>query len=172
MSPQQLHARLSACDALTAARLLPTDPQRILRALEVFEATGEPLARFQGARQPPLLLPGSWRAVFLAPDRAELYRRIDDRFDRMMDEGAVEEVAALAARSLDPTLPAMRAHGVPGLIAWLAGEITREAAIARGKVDTRHYAKRQFTFARHQLTDFAWAPSAEGAEAMLLGSLR
>lgn len=166
-SPQELHARLAARDPLTASRLRPTDPQRILRALEVLEATGQGLASYQGSRQAPLLAAGSWRAVFLAPERAELYRRIDERFDRMMDEGAVEEVRTLAARELDPALPAMRAHGVPGLIAWLRGETAREAAIARGKADTRHYCKRQLTFARHQLPAFRWAASAEDAAALL-----
>ena len=166
LSPQDIHARLAARDPATASRLRATDPQRNLRALEVFEATGQPLASFQGARQPPLLPPGTWRAVFLAPDRQELYRRIDARFDQMMEQGAVEEVRALAARGLDPALPSMRAHGVPLLIAWLRGEATREAAVARGKADTRHYAKRQHTFARHQLPDFPWAASAEAAAAL------
>ena len=84
-----------------------------------------------------MLAPGEWRAVFLAPDREELYRRIDARFDAMMEAGAIEEVRALAARGLDPALPAMRAHGVPGLIAWLRGGASREEAVARGKLDTR-----------------------------------
>lgn len=168
LAPQALHGLLNAHDPATAARLRPTDPQRILRALEVLEATGRPLADFQGRRQAPILPPGSWRGVFLAPDRQELNRRIDARFDQMMQNGAVEEVEALAARALDPALPAMRAHGVPGLIAWLRGEATREEAVARGQADTRHYAKRQFTFARHQLPDLAWAPDPAAAEAFLL----
>jgi tRNA dimethylallyltransferase len=167
LAAQEIHARLAARDPLTASRLRPTDPQRNLRGLEVFEATGQPLANFQGARQAPLLAPGTWRAVFLAPDRQELYRRIDARFDVMMEAGAVEEVQNLAERGLDPALPAMRAHGVPGLIGWLRGEVSREAAVERGKVDTRHYAKRQFTFARHQLPDFRWAASSDEAAALL-----
>jgi tRNA dimethylallyltransferase len=170
--PAELHAQLTARDPLTAARLRPTDPQRIVRALEVLEATGQPLAAFQGRREAPILPQGSWRGVFLAPDRQELYRRIDARFERMMESGAVEEVAALAARDLDPALPAMRAHGVPGLIAWLRGEATREEAVARGKADTRHYSKRQFTFARHQLAGFRWADSAPAAQAILQEALR
>ena len=170
--PAELHAQLTARDPLTAARLRPTDPQRIVRALEVLEATGQPLAAFQGQREAPILPQGSWRGVFLAPDRQELYRRIDARFERMMESGAVEEVAALAARDLDPALPAMRAHGVPGLIAWLRGEATREEAVARGKADTRHYSKRQFTFARHQLAGFRWADSAPAAQAILQEALR
>ncbi|HEY8578420.1 MAG TPA: tRNA dimethylallyltransferase, partial [Beijerinckiaceae bacterium] len=111
--------------------------------------------------------PGTWRGIFLAPDRAELAARIDARFEAMLEGGAIEEARALMARGLDPALPAMRAHGVPGLIAWLRGASDREAAARRGKADTRHYAKRQFTFARQQLPDFAWvAPGAPAAAAL------
>jgi tRNA dimethylallyltransferase len=74
----------------------------------------------------------------------------------MLTAGALEEVAALAARHLDPLLPAMKAHGVPALIRHLQGEITREAAAVIGRADTRHYAKRQFTWFRHQLPEFEW----------------
>jgi len=165
--PQDLHAQLAACDPLTAARLRPTDPQRILRALEIFAATGRPLAAFQGERQPPPLAPGQWRGLFLDAPRDWLYARIDARFVAMMEQGAVEEVRALMARGLDPALPAMRAHGVPGLIDWLAGRTSREAAVERGQADTRHYAKRQATFARHQLPDFRFTPPPDAAKAAL-----
>lgn len=160
-TPQELHAELSRRDPATAARLRETDPQRILRALEVFEATGRALASFHGSRAPPLLDPAACEAVFLSPDRAELYARINARFDKMIKAGALDEVAALRARRLDPALPAMRAHGVPGLIAFLDGRCSLEEAIARGKADTRHYAKRQFTFARHQLPGFRWLESRD-----------
>jgi tRNA dimethylallyltransferase len=155
-SPQTLHAELAEKDPETAALLRPTDPQRILRALEVFAATGRPLASFQGPRKAPLLDATQCPAFFLAPDRETLYVRIDARFDKMMEAGALDEVARLRDRTLDPALPAMRAHGVPGLIAYLDGRMSLDEAIARGKLDTRHYAKRQFTFARHQLPDFVW----------------
>jgi tRNA dimethylallyltransferase len=105
---------------------------------------------------PPLLPQGQFRALFLSPDRDELYARIDGRFDAMLNAGALEEVAALAARHLDPLLPAMKAHGVPALVRHLKGEITREAAAVIGRADTRHYAKRQFTWFRHQLPEFQW----------------
>jgi tRNA dimethylallyltransferase len=160
-SPQQLHEELAAKDPQTAARLRPTDPQRNLRALEVFAATGKPLASFQGPRSAPLLDAAQCPAFFLAPERETLFARIDARFDRMMEMGALDEVARLRERQLDPALPAMRAHGVPGLIAYLDGPATLDEAIARGKVDTRHYAKRQFTFARHQLPHFTWLSGAE-----------
>ncbi|MBM3578390.1 MAG: tRNA (adenosine(37)-N6)-dimethylallyltransferase MiaA [Alphaproteobacteria bacterium] len=155
-TPQQLHAELAARDPDTAAKLRETDPQRLLRALEIFEATGKPLVSFQGSRSPPILKASECAAFFLAPEREELYARIDARFERMAREGAIEEVAALKARGLDPALPAMRAHGVPHLIAYLDGRLTLDEAILRSKLDTRHYAKRQFTFARHQLPSFKW----------------
>ena len=171
LSAPEMHALLVARDPQTAARLRPSDPQRILRALEIFEATGQPLASFQGARSAPLLAPGSWRGFFLDAPRDWLYPRIDARFEAMMELGAVEEAQALMARGLDPALPSMRAHGIPGLIDWLCGRISREEAIARGQADTRHYARRQFTFARRQLPGFAWiAPeNALSATLALLG---
>lgn len=168
LAPHELHERLAARDPLTAARLRPTDPQRVVRAWEVWEATGRPLLSFQQARRPPVLPPGSYAAVFLAVDRSELNARIAARFRAMVAGGALEEVAALAKRGLDPALPLMRAHGVPALVAHLRGEMALEDAIARGVLDTRRYAKRQWTFARHQLPDFRWVGAAEAA-AHLLG---
>jgi tRNA dimethylallyltransferase len=160
-----LHARLGALDPETAARLRPSDRQRVLRALEVFAATGRPLAVFQGARGAPLLEAGEWAGLFLAPERDTLNAAIDARFDAMIAGGALEEVAALAARKLDSALPVMRAHGVPHLLAHLAGELTLDEVAARGKLDTRQYAKRQFTWARHQMKGFEWAAPSDAAEA-------
>jgi len=94
-------------------------------------------------------------------------KRIDRRFDAMVTLGALEEVRALARRRLDPALPAMRAHGVPWLIRALAGEMTLGEAIERAKADTRHYAKRQFTWFRHQAEGWTWAPPEEGEAAVL-----
>ena len=168
-SPAELHAALAARDPATAARLRATDPQRLLRAWEVLEATGQPLSAFQGARQAPLLAPGAWRGVFLAPEREAVRAAIDARFLTMMENGALEEVAALGARALDPALPAMRAHGAPHLMAHLRGAISLDEAIARGQSDTRAYCKRQFTFARHQLPDFKWTPPDEALDAISAG---
>jgi tRNA dimethylallyltransferase len=161
----ELHAELHAHDPETAARLNPTDRQRILRALEVVAATGRPLASFLGARAAPTLKPGEWAGLYLAPDRAELGQRIDERFGVMVARGALDEVAALAERRLDPALPVMRAHGVPHLIAHLEGRMKLEEAAKRATLDTRHYAKRQFTWARHQLTGFQWVAPEEAVEA-------
>ena len=153
---EALHAELARRDAAAAARLNVRDRTRIARALEVIEATGRPLAEWHAETTPPLLPEGSYRALFIAPEREALYARIDARFDAMLADGALEEVARLAARGLDPLLPAMKAHGVPALIRHLRGEITREEAAMIGKADTRHYAKRQFTWFRHQLPEFDW----------------
>jgi tRNA dimethylallyltransferase len=158
---EALHAELSRRDPVSAERLKPRDRTRIARALEVVEATGRALPDWHRDGLPPLLPPGEFTALFLAPERDQLYARIDARFDAMLAAGALEEVAALAARKLDPLLPAMKAHGVPALIRYLAGEITGEQAAVIGRADTRHYAKRQFTWFRHQLPEFEWvAPEA------------
>jgi tRNA dimethylallyltransferase len=161
----ELHAQLAACDAATAAKLRPSDRQRVLRALEVFAATGQPLASFQGARGAPLLEAGQWAGLFLAPDRETLNGAIDRRFEAMLEAGALEEVAALAARQLDPALPVMRAHGAPHLIAHLRGDLSLAEAASRSTLDTRRYAKRQFTWARHQMPEFAWVAPGEAIEA-------
>ncbi|WP_246725021.1 tRNA (adenosine(37)-N6)-dimethylallyltransferase MiaA [Beijerinckia sp. L45] len=166
-APEELHAELALLDPLGAAKLRPTDPQRIIRALEVFAATGHSLLSFQNTRSVPLLDTAHCPAVFLTMDRAALRARIDRRFDAMMADGALAEVAALAARGLDPALPVMRAHGVPPLLQHLRDGLALDEAIETGKADTRRYIKRQETFARHQLPDFSFV-DAEAAEAVVL----
>ena len=153
---EALHAELGQRDPASAERLKPRDRSRVARALEVVEATGRSLTDWHRAGLPPLLPPGAFIALFLAPERDALYARIDARFEAMLAAGALDEVAGLGARRLDPLLPAMKAHGVPALLAHLRGEITREAAAEIGRADTRHYAKRQFTWFRHQLPEFEW----------------
>jgi tRNA dimethylallyltransferase len=160
---EALHAELARRDPASAERLKPRDRTRIARALEVVEATGRSLTDWHRDGLPPLLPQGSFKAVFLAPDRDALYARIDARFDAMLQAGALQEVERLAARRLDPLLPAMKAHGVPALIRHVSGEISLEAAAEIGRGDTRHYAKRQFTWFRHQLPEFEWVrPEAAG----------
>jgi len=161
---EALHAELSRRDADSAERLKPRDRTRIARALEVIEATGRSLNDWHREGLPPLLPEGTFRALFLEPDREALYARIDARFETMLANGALSEVERLAARQLDPLLPAMKAHGVPALIRHLRGEISREEASEIGRADTRHYAKRQFTWFRHQLPAFEWVrPEEAGA---------
>jgi tRNA dimethylallyltransferase len=160
---EALHAELARRDPSSAERLKPRDRTRIARALEVVEATGRSLTDWHREGLPPLLPESEFSALFLAPDRDALYARIDARFDAMLKAGALEEVARLAARQLDPLLPAMKAHGVPALIRHLKGEITLDEAATVGRADTRHYAKRQFTWFRHQLPEFDWmTPEAAG----------
>ncbi|MGH6851388.1 MAG: tRNA (adenosine(37)-N6)-dimethylallyltransferase MiaA [Methylocella sp.] len=162
-----LHGELMRRDPATAARLRPSDPQRILRALEVFEATGQSLVAFHGGRAAPLLDAKDVLAVFLATEREALKTRIDARFDAMLEAGALQEAARLRERRLDPALPVMRAHGVPHLIAHLNGEISLAEAARGAKLDTARYAKRQSTFARHQLASFRWL-TAQEAETLAL----
>jgi tRNA dimethylallyltransferase len=160
---EALHAELARRDPASAERLKPRDRTRIARALEVVEATGRSLTDWHRDGLPPLLPPGSFKAVFLGPDRDALYARIDARFGAMLQAGALQEVERLAARRLDHLLPAMKAHGVPALIRHVSGEISLEAAAEIGRTDTRHYAKRQFTWFRHQLPEFEWVrPEAAG----------
>jgi tRNA dimethylallyltransferase len=160
---EALHAELGKRDPASAERLKVRDRARIARALEVIEATGRSLTDWHSEGLPPLLPQGKFHALFLSPERDELYARIDARFAAMLSTGALEEVARLAARRLDPLLPAMKAHGVPALIRYLDGEITLDEAAEIGRADTRHYAKRQFTWFRHQLPEFEWmTPDAAG----------
>jgi tRNA dimethylallyltransferase len=161
---EALHAELARRDPAGAERLKPRDRTRIARALEVIEATGRSLTSWHRDGLPPLLPLGTFSALFLASDRDALHARIDARFAAMLQAGALEEAAALAARRLDPLLPAMKAHGVPALIRHLKGEITLEEAAAIGRADTRHYAKRQFTWFRHQLPEFEWVKPEEAGE--------
>jgi tRNA dimethylallyltransferase len=151
-----LYAELSERDGATARRLMPGDRARITRALEVVLATGRSLTDWHREGMTPALDPQLAVKVFLDVDRAELYRRIDARFDAMLCAGALDEVRALASRRLDPALPAMKAHGVPWLIRHLNGEIDLAAAVEAAKRDTRRYTKRQATWFRHQLPDWTW----------------
>lgn len=151
---EEPYAELARRDPRAAQRLHPADRPRVARALEVLEATGRSITDWHREGLPPPLEPSRAVTIFLAPDRDLLYRRIDARFDDMLAAGALDEVRRLAARRLDPLLPAMKAHGVPWLIRHLEGGQTLAAAAAEAKKDTRRYAKRQFTWFRHQLADW------------------
>jgi tRNA dimethylallyltransferase len=132
------------------------------------QATGRPLADWQREGMQPLVAGEGVVKLFLAPDRAALYARIDTRFERMLAAGALDEARGLAQRGLDPLLPAMKAHGMPWLIRHLRGEIPLAEAVEKAKQDTRHYAKRQFTWFRHQLAD--WPQVAPEAALQELGA--
>jgi len=165
-----LHAELTRRDPVTAARLRPGDSMRIGRALEVLEATGRSLSDWHRDGMPAILDPAQAVKVFLTPDRAELYRRIDARFDGMLAAGALDEVRALDARGLDPLLPAMKAHGVPWLRRHLRGEMTLSEAAQEGKRDTRRYTKRQATWFRNQMSGWEWMVP-EAAESAILAQI-
>jgi tRNA dimethylallyltransferase len=145
-----LMARLQGVDPETAASLKQGDKQRLARAYEVWMATGKPISAYRGKRSRPVLEHGEWLGVALTPPRAKLYARIDRRFGAMMIEGAMDEARGLVARGLDPQLPAMKAHGMPWLAAYLRGEMSAEDAAENAKRDTRRYAKRQFTWIGRQ----------------------
>lgn len=148
-----VRAALERCDAAMAARLKAGDRQRNLRALEVIEATGTSLAVWQARAVQPALPEARFHRFMLQPPRDAMYARINRRFEVMLAQGALAEVAALMARQLDPQLPILRAHGVPELMAHLRGEMPLDAAIAQAQQNTRHYAKRQVTWLRNQWAD-------------------
>ena len=154
-----LREKLEMFDPETAARLGEGDRQRLARALEVWLATGKSIASFQGQKARSILRPGEWVGVALTPARARLYARIDRRFEGMLMEGAMEETRRLAAQSLSEDLPAMKAHGIPWLLAYLQGGISAELAAENAKRDTRRYAKRQFTWIGRQFPFWPRIPS-------------
>jgi tRNA dimethylallyltransferase len=160
---EALHRELGTRDPAMAARLSPTDPQRLVRALEVIDATSISLAEWQGTNAAPVLAPEGVLKLVIAPERAVLYEAIDTRFDAMIEAGAIEEVRALLALGLDPGLPAMRAHGVRELGSHLSGSMNRAEAIAKAKTETRRYAKRQMTWLRRFMKDWEWVPDAGAA---------
>jgi tRNA dimethylallyltransferase len=160
-----LYDELRECDPHTADRLMPNDRSRISRALEVMVATGRSLSDWHREGLPPPIDASKAAKVFITCERQELVRRIETRFAAMLKAGALEEVRALAARRLDPSLPAMKAHGVPWLIRHLRGEISLDEAVAGAIMDTRRYAKRQVTWFCNQMKDWPWVPAEEGERA-------
>lgn len=156
-----LKLRLQAVDPGAARRIDDNDRQRLSRAYEVWLATGTPLTRFQGRRSNPVLNPDEWLGIALTPPRAKLYSRIDKRFEGMLMEGAMEEARALVRLGIDAELPAMKAHGMPWLSAFIRGEIDSGTAAENAKRDTRRYAKRQFTWIGRQFPFWPRIPSAE-----------
>lgn len=146
---EALHRELASRDRVMAARLLPGDSQRIARALEVVLATGRSLADWQREAASPL----PYRPVIITvlPPRDLLYAGIDNRFSRMVEQGALEEVDRLVSRTLPPTVPAMKALGVPELAAFRRGEISLENAVVQAATKSRRYAKRQITWCNRQI---------------------
>ena len=154
LAPAALHVVLEARDPVTAARLMPTDRQRVTRALEVLDATGRGLADWQRQRDRPVLAAEDALLLVAAPERAAIYARADERFDRMIAGGAIAEVERLAARGYSDDLPIMRALGVVPLLAAQSGSLPLLQAVRQAKLDTRHYIKRQETWLRRNM--IAW----------------
>ncbi len=145
-----LYHELLRLDPQAAMSLKSNDRQRIVRALEVAESTCKPLAEWQAdARQGAALTDAAVERIFLNPPRTELYARAEARFDRMLEEGALDEVRALL--DADPVLPMMKAIGIRELSAHLRGEIDLDDAVINAKTATRHYIKRQLTWWRGQM---------------------
>lgn len=165
-----LHARLATRDPETAVRLQPRDRQRILRALEVFAATGRPLSHWQRDPQSGLLDPGACVKLVLEMDREMLNARIGSRFEAMMADGALAEVAHLASRALPADRPLLKAQGVPALLRHLHGELSLAQAVAEGQSESRRYAKRQVTWFRHQMAGWLRA-TPQDAPALLQDAL-
>ncbi|MDT7527572.1 tRNA (adenosine(37)-N6)-dimethylallyltransferase MiaA [Sphingopyxis sp. SE2] len=146
----EAHAALAMADPAAATRLNPADTTRVARALEVVRATGRTLADWQQAREGGIADTIALAPLILLPPRDWLRTRCDTRLIQMFEGGAIQEVEALLARHLDPDLPAMRAIGVPQIAAFLRGEISRADALEAAQAATRQYAKRQYTWFRHQ----------------------
>lgn len=149
-----LHAELAARDPEMAERLAVTDTQRIVRALEVLEATGVSLAQWQRVPRQPVLPLDRTIPLLVVQERDELYRRIDARFASMLEEGALDEVIQLGAMGIAAPAPILTALGVRPLMLHASGELTRDEAIAAGQTETRQYAKRQLTWSRSNM--IAW----------------
>ncbi len=151
---EALHARLTDRDPVTASRLRPSDPQRVLRAFEVFEATGRPLVEWQETPSAPLLKDAGLAAFVLDPPRPELRARIAARFEAMLEEGGLDEARAL--EGLDPALPAAKLLGLRPLQALAAGTLTRAEALDGAITATRQFAKRQMTWFRNRMPHYIW----------------
>ncbi len=149
--PGRLHTILLREDTRAGMSIQASDGQRIARALEVLESSGRSILDWQAERGKPLIDRQSARFLVLEPERAALVGRIEARFDRMIEAGALAEVEQLTALDLDPSVPAMKAIGVRQLQAAMAGTIGFPEAIGLAKIASRQYAKRQATWFRHQL---------------------
>jgi tRNA dimethylallyltransferase len=150
---EPLFEQLKIWDPHTAQDLKPADKQRITRALEVFETTGQSIRSFYSNQGAPLLTAQRSKNIILMPERPILHERIANRFHKMMDLGAVEEVQKMLELNIDPTHTSMKAIGVREITRYLKGEIDKDAAIELSIIATRQYAKRQSTWFRNQLGD-------------------
>jgi tRNA dimethylallyltransferase len=170
--PQALHTRLAKVDPDAAARIDARNVQRVIRALEVYQVTGQPISELQGKQPPPYRI----LQLALSMDREALYERADRRIDRMIEEGLVDEVRQLVAQGYGPRLSAMSGIGYNELSRYLAGEISLEEAIRRMKANTRRFIRHQYNWFRPDDAQTHWieqGPQAvEQAAAILQRWLR
>ncbi len=148
---QSLHRELVKRDPVAAAQLRPSDHQRVIRALEVIDSTGKSILEWQAKDKGKALITGeNIQKILLMPERSQLHVRINDRFDKMVLTGAPEEVKQLLGQRIDPSLPIMKAIGVPQFASFLSGEVTMDEAVEKAKAASRQYAKRQSTWFNNQ----------------------
>ncbi|WP_375656159.1 tRNA (adenosine(37)-N6)-dimethylallyltransferase MiaA [Bartonella sp. MR63HLJHH] len=150
---ESLYRQLLQVDAVLAEKISSQDGQRIVRALEVYEATGKKLSWWQKKKTLPLISSDCAEKILLMPPRPLLYERIHKRLDSMIERGALEEVMIMKNLKLFPSLPAMKAIGIPEFIAYLDGYRSFENALEAVKIQTRRYAKRQMTWFRNQFDE-------------------
>lgn len=150
---EAVHAMLAKDDQKMATKLKPRDRQRVARAYEVLKQTGKSLSHWQQQKSKPAYPPEDFKKFFLNLPREQVYKNCENRFEKMLDAGLIEEIKALDAMNLNPELPSMRAHGVPEILAYLHGDMSLDEACDQAKRNTRHYIKRQFTWFRHQMSD-------------------
>lgn len=153
LGPEALFRDLMERDPQVAGTLNPQDGQRIVRAIEVLDSTGRSISTFQQTAGPMVIDPDRARKIVVLPDRAVLHDRINRRFERMLEEGAVDEVRALLALDLPADVPVMKAIGVSQIAGLLRGELDMAGVIESGAAATRQYAKRQMTWFRNQMDD-------------------
>ncbi|MCJ9695651.1 tRNA (adenosine(37)-N6)-dimethylallyltransferase MiaA [Rhizobium sp. PRIMUS64] len=151
--PDGLYAELAVADPAMAASLNRQDGQRIVRALEVMKSTGRSIADFQGQSGLVIIDAAQARKIVVLPDRAVLHQRINGRFEKMLQQGAEDEVRGLLALDLPAEAPVMKAIGVSQITAMVRGEMTRDEVLEKGAAATRQYAKRQMTWFRNQMDD-------------------
>ena len=141
-----LYQELLTVDPLSAEHIHPHNAPRIFRALEVFEQTGLPFSSIQKKRN---TMDPRFQLIILTQDRQKLYHQIEQRVDKMIQQGLVDEVKTLLDRGYSPLLPSLQALGYKEIIAHLQRKISLEEAVRQIKLGTRHFAKRQLTWARH-----------------------
>ena len=151
--PSHLRDLCQSCDPIATSRVIGDNPHRLMRILAVFWQTGQALSHLQKVTR-PIIPPRFITCCVLMPERDVLYQRINMRYTAMIEQGAIDEAKALLAQGFPPSLPVMKAIGLPPLLRYLNAEITRDEALAQGQQDTRRFAKRQMTWFRNQTRDW------------------